>query len=357
MYRGSRSNLNDLVARSKLTYYRDTIINDCSTQKSLFAFMDKVCHKKQSLLPVGSAEELVTSFNDYFVQKITRIRKDLDDQHMDLPIDLPELDPGENDHHFSEFDDVSPEQVEKIIKSASSATCTLDPIPTWILKQCVQELFPTITRIVNLSLASGEFPQLMKKALVKPLIKKQTLDPGDYKNYRPVSNLGFVSKLIERIVVNQLKSHISEHCLDEELQSVYRAMHSTETALLKVVSDIRRSLDSNKGVVLLMLDLSAAFDTVDYDILLQRLGIKGTVHKWLKSYLCSRTQCVTILDAMSVIVELLFGAPQGSVLGPLLFVMYVLPLSDIVRHHGISFHSYARTHSSMLSSTTKTLTA
>ena len=79
---------------------------------------------------------------------------------------------------------------------------------------------------------------------------------------------------------------MSEHCLDEELQSAYRAMHSTETALLKVVSDIRRSLDSNKGVVLLMLDLSAAFDTVDYDILLRRLTRR------LKSYLCSRTQCV-----------------------------------------------------------------
>ena len=109
-----------------------------------------------------------------------------------------------------------------------------------------------------------------------------------------LSNLGFVSKLIERIVANQLKSHMSEHCLDEELQSAYRAMHSTETALLKVVSDIRRSLDSNKDVVLLMLDLiCAAFDTVDYDILIRRLtrrfGIKGTVHKWLKSYLCSRT--------------------------------------------------------------------
>ena len=113
MYRESRSNLNDLVALSKLTYYRDTIINDCSTQKSLFAFLDKVCHKKQSLVPDGSAEELVTSVNDYFVQKITRIRKDLDDQHRDLPIDLPELGPDENDHHFSEFDDVSPEQVEK----------------------------------------------------------------------------------------------------------------------------------------------------------------------------------------------------------------------------------------------------
>ena len=150
---------------------------------------------------------------------------------------------------------------------------------------------------------------------------------------------------IERVVADQLKTYMNEHCLDEWLQSAYRAMHSTETALLKVISDIRRSLDSNKGVIMLLLDLSAAFDTVDYDILFQiltqRLGIQGTVLKWLKSYLCRRTQCVTILDAMSVLAELLFGVPQGSVLGPLLFVMYVLPLSDMIRRHGISLHSYA----------------
>ena len=82
---------------------------------------------------------------------------------------------------------MSPEQVEKMIKSASSATCTLDPIPTWILKQCFQELLPTITRMVNLSLASGEFPQMTKKALIKPLIKKQSLDTGDYTTPRQLA--------------------------------------------------------------------------------------------------------------------------------------------------------------------------
>ena len=117
-----------LVAGSKLTYYRDTIINDGSTQK-LFAFMDKSVIRNNLYCPMDRLRMLHPSINDYFVQKITRIRKNLDDQHRDLPIDLPELDPKENDHHFSEFDDVSPEQVEKIIKSASSATCTLDPIP------------------------------------------------------------------------------------------------------------------------------------------------------------------------------------------------------------------------------------
>ena len=136
MYRESRSKLNALMADSKLTYYRDTIMNDCTTHKSLFAFLDKVGHKKKSLLPDGSAEDLVTHFNDYFVQKITRIRQDLDVQAKDLPVDLPELDPEESDNIFSDFSEVSLEQVEKIITSASNATCALDPIPTSIVKQC-----------------------------------------------------------------------------------------------------------------------------------------------------------------------------------------------------------------------------
>ena len=161
----------------------------------------------------------------------------------------------------------------------------------------------------------------------------------------PVSNLGFVSNVIERVVTNQLKTYLSDNDLDEKLQSAYRAKHSTEIARLKVVSDIRCSIDNNRGVILMLLDLSAAFDIVDYNILVgrlaRRLGIRGVVLKWLNSYLRNRTQAVTVMEAMSVLAELLFGVPQGSVLGPLLFVLYILPLSDIVRKHGVSLHSYA----------------
>ena len=147
-------------------------MNDSTTQKSLFGFLDKICQKKQSLLPDGTADDIVTKFNDYSVQKITRIGTDLDGQARDLPTDVTEMDPVEHDHVLSEFKKVSPEQVDKIIKSASNATCALDPLPTWILKQCTQELLSTITQIVNLSLTSGEFPHSMKRALVKPLTKK-----------------------------------------------------------------------------------------------------------------------------------------------------------------------------------------
>ena len=145
--------------------------------------------------------------------------------------------------------------------------------------------------MVNLSLISLSFPKSRKKALVKPLIKKSSLDP---ENNRPVSNLGFVSKVVERVVANQLKYYVNTNNLDEELQSVYRTLYSTETALLKVVGDICCSVDNNQSVILLLLDLSAAFDTANYQILFdrlaRRLGIKGVVLKWVKSFLHSRIQ-------------------------------------------------------------------
>jgi hypothetical protein len=133
--------------------------------------------------------------------------------------------------------------------------------------------------------------------------------------------------------------------LYEHLQSAYRPGHSTETALLKIASDINLSLDQGDGVLLVLLDLSSAFDTIDHDILLERLstwcGVRGSALQWLKSYLADRTQSVLIGEALSDPSDLKTGVPQGSVLGPLVFTIYILPLGAILRKHGIKFHVYA----------------
>ena len=155
----------------------------------------------------------------------------------------------------------------------------LDPLPTQLLKTNVDILSPVITRIVNLSLTTGKFPSSQKSAIITPLLKKASLDPESLKNYRPVSNLTFVSKLLERIVAKQLRDHLSQHQLYEKHQSAYRKRHSTETALTRVQNDILRAMDDSKATVLVLLDLSAAFDTVDHNFLLERLkqcGISGT---------------------------------------------------------------------------------
>jgi len=163
-----------------------------------------------------------------------------------------------------------------------------DPIPKRLFKDNIDLLAPFITELCNRSLSSGMFPTLFKSAFITPLLKKPDMDPADSKSYRPISNLSVLSKTVERLVARQLVDHLNLWKLMPDLQSAYRANHSTETAVVRVLSDILGALDRGDFAVLMLLDLSAAFDTVDLETLLRRLetsyGIRGTVLSWFGSY-------------------------------------------------------------------------
>ena len=165
------------------------------------------------------------------------------------------------------------------------------------------------------------------------------------KNYRPVSNLSFISKIIEKVVAKRIQSHLSDTGTANPLQSAYKKLHSTETALLKIHNDIVEAMDKGKVMALTLLDLSAAFDTIDHCTLLQRLescfGISGHALDWFKSYLGNRHQQIKIQTTLSQTIGVPFGVPQGSVLGPLLFTMYTTPLSSVISDHSIPHHLYA----------------
>ena len=227
---------------------------------------------------------------------------------------------------------------------APSKTCSLDPMPTHIVKSCLDVLSPVLTRMVNSSLQTGVFADDWKKALVSPRLKKEGLDTI-FKNYRPVSNLPFVSKLTERAAARQVHSHMTRNKLYPSEQSSYRVNHSTETALLKVKNDILLSMNRQHATLLVLLDLSAAFDTVDHTVLLQRLrskfGISRTALNWFSSYLSGRSQRVNINGTLSDRFMLECGVPQGSCLGPLLFIIYTSKLFEIVRSHLPQVHCYA----------------
>ena len=194
-------------------------------------------------------------------------------------------------------------------------------------------------------MSEGAVPTCFKSALVTPLLKKEGLDVTEYKNYRPVSNLPFASKLLERVVAKQLTEHMTQHKLHDPLQSAYRPKHSTETALLKIKCDTDQALDRGEGTIILLLDLSAAFDTLDHNVIIERLshcvGISGQASKWFRSYLSERYQSVYINGTQSHPVRLSLGVPQGSVLGPLLFMIYMLPLKDVIDQHSVMRHGYA----------------
>ena len=142
-----------------------------------------------------------------------------------------------------------------------------------------------------------------------------------------------------------LSRHLVGNGLLEPLQSGYRSNHSMETALLKLVNDLLCSADEGKVSVLALLDLSSAFDTIDHEVLLKRLhdtyGIEGTVLNWFHSYLSERTQSVSFCGRASRAHQLLYGVPQGSVLGPVLFTLYRQPLASVIRCHDILHHFYA----------------
>jgi hypothetical protein len=180
---------------------------------------------------------------------------------------------------------------------------------------------------------------------VIPLLKKATLDPNSLKNFRPVSNLPFISKILEKVVLEQLNDHKLENDLNEKFQSAYRKCHSTETALLRISNDLLQSMDQKQCCFLVLLDLSAAFDTVNHNILLNRLsdrfGIKDDALSWISSYFNRRSHFVTINGSRSTAVFQHCNVPQGSVLGPTFFSDYISPLASIFAKWGVSFHSYA----------------
>ena len=220
----------------------------------------------------------------FFIEKIRTIRDNLDSQSVPAP-DI---------HHnsfsgisFSDFEPVTDSIVEEIINKTSIKTCVLDPLPSSLLSAVIKDLLPYITAIVNESLSSGRFPSVFKTAVVRPLLKKPSLDAENLKNYRPVSNLPFLSKIIEKVVLLQLHNHLHRNNLLYPLQSAYRSGHSTETALLKIVNDLLSALDDSQISLLSLLDISAAFDTIDHGILLSRLpftfGISDKVLSWFQS--------------------------------------------------------------------------
>ena len=330
------------VLHAKTQFYHQKI-TESDTSKKLFSVTgDLLGKEKVSPLPNNIPHsDLPDTFSRYFSEKIQQIRRDLDSMS---PAHVATTPPQIATKLF-EFQPVSEDEVRKMIQKSAPKSCSLDPLPTTLLVEFVDDLIKPLTNIINQSLTAGVFPEAFKTAIVKPLLKKPNLDQNVLKNFRPVSNLSFVSKILEKIALKQLNVHLQSNGLVHPLQSAYRAGHSTETALTKVLNDLLTAYDNKHVSVLALLDLSAAFDTIDHQILLDRLqtfyGVSGRALSWISSYLIGRRQTVVIDGLTSDPMLLECGVPQGSVLGPVLFTLYTQPLSQVFSRHDMDHHMYA----------------
>ena len=231
-----------------------------------------------------------------------------------------------------------------VITSLNKTTCDFDPFPTSLLVQYIDLLSDPILLIVNQSIQTHAVPDVLKRAVVIPTVKNN-LSHTEIKNFRPISNLSFLSKILEKVIHVQLTDYLNKNNLNDPMQSGFTTNCSTETALLKVQSDILDALGRNEVALMVLLDLSSAFDTLDHSQLLETLYVCYNVTDkallWIESYLTDRKQFVRVRESRSNPFNLVCGVSQGSILGPLLFKMYISPLAAIIRKHNMCYHFYA----------------
>ena len=286
-------------------------------------------------------------FSSFFNEKIVKAKAKVAMMRAQLAPNLSQVQfaTDNNDQCLDVLAETTIAEVSKLIARLPNKSSPLDYLHTSVLKACSDVLSPIITRLANLSFAEGRFPDRFKVAQVTPLIKKEGLDSTDPANYRPISNLNTISKVIERLCLARVLPHVAATGRFNQFQSAYRKHHSTETALLKVLDDLYRIIDDRRSAVLVGLDLSAAFDTIEHDILINRLetvfGIKGIALRWIETYLKEREQYVMAGGEKSGRTWCTYGVPQGSVLGPFLFSVYVSPIAELILSHGVQFHQYA----------------
>ena len=334
-----------VMKRARTTYYTDLIQGSSDDSRRLFKCAKSLFNQEADLTFPGYNDKtkLANDIGKFFAQKIERIRTALDTAASNLCPTATEPLYTSCPTQLTSFTELSEEDVKGLIGRSSKKTCSLDPMPTSLVVESLDVLLPVITRMLNLPLQNGNFPDTWKLADVRP--RPKIAAEALLANLRPISNLQFASKLTERAVFCQIHDHLTINRLYPKAQSAYREHHSTETALLRVKNDILLNMNQQRVTLLVLLDLSAAFDTVDHTILLDRLysdfGISGQAYLGLTPIFATDFSLFPSTARHRLAFHTKYGVPQGSCLGPLLFVLYTSRLFKIIEHHLPDVHTYA----------------
>ncbi|KAK3508055.1 hypothetical protein QTP70_011851, partial [Hemibagrus guttatus] len=260
------------VTSAKTYFYKEKLETSAQDPRKLHNIFSSLLNPTAPPSPSSLTAE---DFATFFTEKIERICQTF--------TSLPTSPTSHSQHSatpsLTQLSTVASEEVLQITRSCNPTTCPLDPIPSAMLQTISPDLLPFITTVINRSLTSGHVPTAFKKARVIPILKKPALDPSDISNYRPVSLLSFLSKILERVVCNQLSDYLMQNNLHDPNQSGFKAAHSTETALLALTEKLHAARSAKLSSVLILLDLSAAFDTVNHKTLLSTLRSLGIVEQ------------------------------------------------------------------------------
>ena len=337
---------NKKIIGARQQFYQDRIEEAGKDPRRRWSAIHDVLHatSEKEVMSEDECRRMSLVFAEYFVDKVRKVKCAITDRVSRLF--------GMDRIHFTvtertpvaEYSEITPptvDEVKRILNSTPGKSSIVDRIPTTlpeILFGCFRA--HSSPRLAALSFRDGIFPSRFKVASVTPLLKKQGLDSAEPTNYRPISNLNNISKILERLFLRNIIGHVGSSPNFNRYQSAYRRGHSTETALLRLLNDLCRAADAKSRSILILLDLSAAFDTIDSGTLLRRLeftfGFHGRALDWIGSYLAERSQFVRVGDQQSAPAAVEFGVPQCSVLGPILFSLYVAPIANVIASFGVN---------------------
>ena len=304
------------------------IVNELTKPKE-----DKRWILKEGEQDITDEKEIAEIFNSYFIDKIEDLKKNIDNSQVKDPTEKLREKVKNKNLHFK-IRTVTEEKVSKAMKEMKKKkSAGLDGIGQDLLLQGAEIVAIPLTRMINNSIESGIFPTEWKKAMVTPILKKG--DQKDKKNYRPVSCLATASKVMEKIVCEQITRHMEINKLLPDSQHGFREKRSTMTALSEIQRDWIENTERKHVTGVLFWDLSAAFDTLNVNLLVEKLKLYGCNEltcKWFNSFLTGREQMVKIGKAISSARQLSSGVPQGSILSPIIFTIYCADLEEWVKH-------------------------